>query len=141
MFNNEEFNGTTAVIMPNSSPVFTSNSSFTVEENQTSAANITVTDADSDSISFSLSGTDADSFAISSSGALTFNNAPDYETKDSYSLIITASDGTASVSQTVTIAISNINEVPQISALSSNQLPDENQVIDLSLMHLSGVLH
>ena len=128
VFNNEEFNGTTAVVMPNSSPVFTSNSSFTVAENQTSAANITVTDADSDSISFSLSGTDADSFAISSSGALTFNNAPDYETKDSYSLIITASDGTASVSQTVTITISNINEVPQISALSSNQLPDENQV-------------
>jgi hypothetical protein len=128
VFNNEEFNGTTAVIMPNSSPVFTSNSSFTVEENQASAANITVTDADSDSISFSLSGADADSFAISSSGALTFNNAPDYETKDSYSLIITASDGTASVSQTVTIAISNINEVPQISALSSNQLPDENQL-------------
>ena len=80
------------------------------------------------SISFSLSGTDADSFAISSSGTLIFNNAPDYETKDSYSLIITASDGTASVSQTVTITISNINEVPQISALSSNQLPDENQL-------------
>ncbi|MDC3384510.1 hypothetical protein OAX34_04520, partial [Gammaproteobacteria bacterium] len=64
----------------------------------------------------------------SSSGVLTFNNAPDYETKDSYSLIITASDGTASVSQTVTITISNINEVPQISALSSNQTPNENQV-------------
>jgi len=57
----------------NTPPVFTSNSSFTVEENQISVANITVTDADSDSISFSLSGTDADSFAISSSGALTFN--------------------------------------------------------------------
>jgi hypothetical protein len=77
-------------VIENSSPVFTSNSSFTVEENQTSVANITVTDADSDSISFSLSGTDADSFAISSSGALTFNAAPDYETKSSYSLIITA---------------------------------------------------
>ena len=115
-------------VVENSSPVFTSNSSYTVAENQTSATNITVTDADSDSISFSLSGTDADSFAISSSGALTFNNAPNYETKDSYSLIITASDGTASVSQTVTITISNINEVPQISALSSNQLPDENQL-------------
>jgi serralysin len=90
-------------VVENSSPIFTSNSSFTVAENQTSAANITVTDADSDSISFSLSGTDADSFAISSSGALTFNNAPDYETKESYSLIITASDGSSSVSQTINI--------------------------------------
>ena len=55
-------------VVENSSPVFTSSSSFTVAENQTSAATITVTDADNDSISFSLSGTDADSFAISSSG-------------------------------------------------------------------------
>jgi hypothetical protein len=120
-------------VIENSFPVFTSNSSFTVEENKISVANITVTDADSDSISFSLSGTDADSFAISSSGALTFNAAPDYETKSSYSLIITASDGTVSVSQAFTIAISNINEVPQISALSSNQLPDENQLSVVSV--------
>ncbi|MDA9001359.1 cadherin domain-containing protein [Gammaproteobacteria bacterium] len=115
-------------VVENSSPVFTSNSSYTVAENQTSAANITVTDADSDSISFSLSGTDADSFTISSSGALTFNNAPDYETKESYSLIITASDGSSSVSQTINISITNVNEVPQISALSSTQTPDENQL-------------
>jgi hypothetical protein len=114
-------------VVENSSPVFTSNSSFTVAENQTSAAAITVTDADNDSISFSLSGTDADSFAIASSGALTFNNAPDYETKESYSLIVTASDGTSSVSQTISINISNVNEVPQISALSSTQSLDENQ--------------
>jgi len=114
-------------VVENSSPVFTSNSSFTVAENQTSAATITATDADNDSISFSLSGTDADSFAIASSGALTFNNAPDYETKESYSLIVIASDGTSSVSQTITITISNVNEVPQISALSSTLSPDENQ--------------
>ena len=113
--------------VPNTAPVFTSNSSFTVAENQTSAATITVTDADNDSISFSLSGTDADSFAIASSGALTFNNAPDYETKESYSLIVSASDGTSSVSQTISINISNVNEVPQISALSSTHSPDENQ--------------
>ena len=114
-------------VVENSSPVFTSSSSFTVAENQTSAATITVTDADNDSISFLLSGTDAGSFAIASSGALTFNNAPDYETKESYSLIVSASDGTSSVSQTISINISNVNEVPQISALSSTHSPDENQ--------------
>ena len=114
-------------VAENSSPVFTSSSSFTVAENQTSAANITVTDADSDSISFSLSGADSDSFSISSSGVLIFNNAPDYETKKSYSLIITASDGSSSVSQTININITNVNEVPQISALSSTQTPNENQ--------------
>jgi hypothetical protein len=121
------------LVFANSSPVFTSNSSFTVAENQTSAATITVTDADSDSISFSLSGTDADSFAIASSGVLTFNNAPDYETKESYSLIATASDGTTSVSQTISINITNVNEVPQISALSSTQSPDENQTSIISV--------
>ena len=120
-------------VVENSSPVFTSNTSFTVAENQTSVATITVTDADNDSISFSLSGTNADSFAIASSGALTFNNAPDYETKESYSLIVTASDGTSSVSQTMSINISNVNEVPQISALSSTQSPDENQTSIVSV--------
>jgi len=114
-------------VVENSSPVFTSNSLFTVAENQTLAATITATDADNDSISFSLSGTDAGSFTITSSGALTFNNVPDYETKESYSLIVIASDGISSVSQTISINISNVNEVPQISALSSTLSPDENQ--------------
>ena len=48
-------------------------------------------------------------------------------------MIVTASDGTSSVSQTISINISNVNEVPQISALSSTQSPDENQTSIVSV--------
>jgi hypothetical protein len=77
------------------SPVFTSGSSFTVEENRTSIGIVAASDADGDSLTYSLSGTDASSLSInSSSGVMTFNSAPDYETKSSYSMIVTVSDGT-----------------------------------------------
>ena len=48
----------------------------------------------------------------SSSGVLTFNSAPDYETKSSYSATVTASDGTNSTTQNVTITITDVNEAP-----------------------------
>ena len=69
------------------SPIITSESSFSVQENQTSIATITATDADNDDLNFSLSGTDSGLVEISSSGVLSFVTAPDYETKNTYSLI------------------------------------------------------
>ena len=63
-------------------PSITSNATFSAAENQTSIGTVTATDADGDTVSFSLSGTDASSMSINSSGGvLTFNSAPDYETK------------------------------------------------------------
>ena len=46
----------------------------------------------------------------SSSGVLTFNSAPDYETKSSYSATITASDGTNSSTQDITVNVTNLND-------------------------------
>ena len=76
-----------------------SSSTFTVEENQIGVGTVTAADADGDSLSFGLSGTDASSLSISSSGVITFNNAPDYETKTSYSITVNVSDGTNTTSQ------------------------------------------
>jgi hypothetical protein len=106
---------------------FVSSSSIEVEENQTSVTTVSVSGARSGSISFSLSGTDASSFNINSSGLLVFKESPDYETKNSYSLTVVASDDESSVSQEISISVTNVNEVPQISALSSILSPDENQ--------------
>ena len=53
-------------------PIITSESSFTVQENQTSIATITATDADNDDLNFFLSGTDSGLVEISSSGVLSF---------------------------------------------------------------------
>ena len=57
---------------------------ITVEENQTAVGTVTANDAEDDTLTYSLSGTDASALSInSSSGVITFNTAPDYETKTS----------------------------------------------------------
>ena len=90
-------------------PSITSSATFSAAENQTAIGTVTATDADGDTLSYSLSGTDASSMSInSSSGVLIFNSAPDYETKTSYTATVTVSDGTNSVTQNITVSITNI---------------------------------
>ena len=93
------------------SPTITSGSSFSATEGQTAIGTVTATDADGDTVSYLLSGTDASSMSInSSSGVLAFNIAPDYETKSSYSATVTASDGTNSSTQDITITITDVDD-------------------------------
>ena len=70
---------------------------------------MTATDADTDDslIVFSVSGSE---LLITSGGILTFANAPDYETKTSYSRTVTASDGTNSATQDITVNITDAND-------------------------------
>ncbi|MDA9765784.1 S8 family serine peptidase [Gammaproteobacteria bacterium] len=109
------------------SPVFTSDATFSADENQTSIGTVTATDADGDTITYSISGTDSESVSInSSSGVLTFNSAPNYESKTSYSIVASASDGVNETNQNVTITINNINEAPAFTS-SASFIADENQ--------------
>ena len=132
---NESVTDTFTVTVNNlndTAPVFTSSSTFTVEENQLSVGRVTATDADSDFwlITYSLSGADASALSIgSSSGVLAFNTAPDYETKSSYSVVVTASDEqeTNSTEQSVTILITNINDNSPKFISSSTFNVEENQ--------------
>ncbi len=67
---------------------------------------------------YSLSGIDAALFTINSAtGDVTLTANPDYETQPSYSFNVVATDtvGNAS-SQTVTLAINDVNEVPSVSS-------------------------
>jgi hypothetical protein len=57
-----------------------------------------------------LSGTDASAISLSSGGLLAFKVAPDYETKNSYSVTVTVTAASQSVSKAITIAITNVNE-------------------------------
>ena len=57
-----------------------------------------------------LGSTDSDISINSSTGALTFNSAPDYETKTSYTARVTASDGTNSATQDITVNVTNLND-------------------------------
>ena len=95
----------------NEAPVISSlASTINVDENDTAVVTVSASDPESDSLTYSLSGTDASSFSISSSGVITFNSAPDYETKTSYSITVNVTDGTNSVSQSVTVNINDITE-------------------------------
>ena len=106
-------------------PVFTSNATFSAAENQTAIGTVTATDTDTDdsSIVFSVSGSE---LSITSGGVLTFVSAPDYETQSSYTATVSASDGTNSSTQDITVNVTNVNEKPVITSASSFSV-DENQ--------------
>ena len=105
----------TAPVTPtNNAPIITnSTGNYSVVENQTSAFTITATDADGDTLTYSIGGTDASLFSVSSSGVVTFNNAPDYENpSDSdanniYDLMASVSDGSLSDSKDFMITVTN----------------------------------
>ncbi|MDC0962134.1 cadherin domain-containing protein, partial [Gammaproteobacteria bacterium] len=115
----------TIVNLNDNSPSFTSNATFTADENQTAIGTVTATDADSDSITFSISGSEINIDA--STGVLTFVTAPDYETKSSYTATVTASDGTNSATQNITVNINNLNEFTPSFTSNATFTVDENQ--------------
>ena len=89
-------------------PVITSSATFTSAENQTAVGSISATDIEGDALTYSISGSD---LQISNSGVVSFISAPDYETKSSYTAIVTVSDGVNSTTQTITVTITDIYEV------------------------------
>ena len=109
--------------------------SFSIEENTTSVTTVAVTDVEEDAIGFSLSGDDKDLFSISGTGAIAFVSNPDFETpadtgqNNIYNLNVEASDGTDSVSQAISIEVSDIENEgnPIITGLASAISVDENQ--------------
>ena len=108
-----------------SAPVFTEGTSTTrtVAENTASGTDIgtavaatistpvAATDADNDALTYTLGGTDAAAFSIvSTSGQLRTLAVLDYETKSSYTVTITASDGTLTDTISVTINVTDVDE-------------------------------
>ena len=105
-------------IQPNNPPVFTDGTSTTrsVAENTPANTNIgsavTATDADTDTLTYTLSGTNAASFSIDSrTGQLKTAASLDYETKNTYSVTITATDQKGlKANIAVTIQVTDVNE-------------------------------
>ena len=74
--------------------------------------NASATDADGDDVTYSLGGNDAGAFDIDeNTGVVTFAESPDYESGvTSYDFTITASDGSLTDEQAVTVQINNVVE-------------------------------
>ena len=103
----------------NEAPVFTSGTAFTFDENATSAiTTITTTDEDTDSVvTYQITGgTDGARFAVNSTGVLTFSGfIPDFENPlfsndNDYEVTVTASDGTNTTDQTITVSVNDLND-------------------------------
>ena len=113
-------------------PIIISQSSFYVSENRTSIGTAVATAANSSVLKYSLSGIDANTISIdSATGVMTFNSAPDYETKNSYAVKLNVAAGSLSASQDITITISNVSEPivwqltePESVGMSSTKLSD-----------------
>ena len=99
-------------------PEFTSAVSASVAENTSGTVyTAQATDPDGDTVTYSLSGADAGLFAIdASTGAVSFVAAPDFENPGDangdnvYQISVTASDGTSSTTQDVSITVTNVGE-------------------------------
>ena len=109
---------------PNGEPTIDSSGSFNfVLENQTSIGSISASDPEGDSLIYSISGLEIN---ISNTGVLTFAEAPDYETKNSYSATVTVSDGTNSVTQNIVIHLADENDNQHILTLPDVLYGPEN---------------
>ena len=113
----------------NLDPTIDSPNAFTVPENAIDVGTVVATDPEGSPITFSIvggadsivvvDGAEEDRFSINSAtGALSFRTAPDFEnpgdsdSNNVYTIDIQASDGQNPVSQSITITVTDVNEVP-----------------------------
>ena len=131
--------------LQNSAPVFTDGTSTTrtIAENTASGQHIgtaiTATDADNDTLTYTLGGTDAATFEIdTTTGQLKTKAALDYETKTTYTVTVTVSDGSLTDTITVTINVIDVNDtviVPPVVPVASRT----SQVRDAIVAAIPGV--
>ena len=104
-----------------------STSSFSIAEGSTAIGTIAASDPDASStLSYAISGTDSSKFSINaSSGVVAFLSPPNFESPtdngldNTYNFTVTVSDGSLSSSQSIAIAVGNVNEVPSFSIASA----------------------
>ena len=134
---------TVTVDEPNAPPTFEedTNPTRSVAENTPSGADVgspvTASDDDSDTLSYSLSGTDAGSFRIGRiSGQIRTFDSLNFETRNSYSVIVTADDGNEGTdSIDVTITVTNLP--PTIAPSSSPVNYDEGETAPVATYRAS----
>ena len=117
-------------------PQFTlASSAFDVLENTTAVTTIAANDPDGDDLTFALtSTTDSNHFTIDpASGALSFNQAPDFETPqdanadNTYELELSVADGAYTTSATISVSVTNVNDVaPSFAATTDSSSVSEN---------------
>ncbi|EAS45907.1 cadherin domain protein [marine gamma proteobacterium HTCC2207] len=118
-----------AYLVTTIAPVIESGGNFVAAENQTAVGTVVASDTVGDVLTYSLSGADASALNISNTGVLSFVSAPDFETKAQYNATVTVVDSNGnSVSQAISISITDANDSAPIITSSSSFSADENQL-------------
>ena len=109
----------------NEAPTFTSSAEpISVDENFAGIVHsASASDPEGDTLVYSLIGADSEALTIDSSiGDLRFVNSPDYENAadadgdNAYQLSLQVTDGKATISQDLTISVTDVDEAPSISS-------------------------
>ncbi len=132
---------TISVTDVNEAPSFTTTTATrSIAENTAADTNIgaafTATDVDANTtLTYTLGGADASSFSIvSTSGQLQTNAALDHETKASYSVTVTATDGgNLSDTITVTISVTDVNDAPNFATTTATRSVAENTAANTNI--------
>ncbi|MFC3174632.1 M10 family metallopeptidase C-terminal domain-containing protein [Novosphingobium bradum] len=107
----------------NEAPIISSNGGgatarINVAENTTAVTTVLAIDPEGAAVTYALSGTDATKFDLNpTTGVLTFKAAPDYEnptdasSNNVYNIVVTASDGLLTDTQSLAVAVTNVNGV------------------------------
>ena len=115
-------------------PVITTEATQSVAENTTLVAALTATDVDTagtNPATFSITGgTDSSLFEIVS-GNLRFKSAHNYETEaHSYQVTVTASDGINSTAKTITVNLTDVNDVaPEITTDATQSVAENTTLV------------
>ncbi|WP_185982723.1 carbohydrate-binding protein [Aureimonas mangrovi] len=129
----------------NSAPVITSEPIFVIPENSLVVGSVVATDANADALTFALSGADADLFTIDATGAIAFKAAADFEAPGdadgdgTYEVTVTVGDGATSVTQDISITVSDVDEAPGAITFAGTLSLPENAAAGTVIGTLSSV--
>ena len=103
-------------VLVNIAPVITTASTLSLVENIVAVTTLSATDADGDPISWSIAGGEDSARFVVNGRQLNFASPPNYDapadanSDNSYAVIVSASDGKTSVTQALTVTVSNSKE-------------------------------
>jgi uncharacterized protein (DUF2249 family) len=102
-------------------------------------AETSAVDPEGETVTYSLSGEGSENFEVDSNGNVVLKNALDFETVNSFTLTLSASDGTNTSSEEIVFTVQNIDEAPVLSSTLEATSFSEDLSIGSSIASISGL--
>ncbi|MCU1376745.1 MAG: hypothetical protein JWO68_4031, partial [Actinomycetia bacterium] len=136
-------NDAPVIVLPNGGNPTT----LVVNENKTAVTTVVATDGDSANLTYSLvAGGDSGKFSIdATTGALTFKNAPDFESPgdangdNTYDVQVQVSDGVLTDTQTLHVQVADVDDTPPTITISDNKTGTTNGAVTYTFQFSEAV--